>query len=113
MKIDWLVGCVLLHINPDRLFNARSCLYNNIKYIWLVKEAIAQSTGAVEYTDCTFAEGEDPPPNECPRYDTKQSDGEAPVMLELWRMESTLLLPSLPGSLWPRVIVPDRVLSMG
>ena len=23
-------------------------------------------------------------PNECPRYDTKQSDGEVPVMLELW-----------------------------
>ena len=24
------------------------------------------------------------PPNECPGYDTKQSDGEVPVMLELW-----------------------------
>ena len=24
-----------------------------------------------------------PPPNECPGYDTKQSDGEVPVMLEL------------------------------
>ena len=23
--------------------------------------------------------------NECPRYDTKLSDGEVPVMLELWR----------------------------
>ena len=29
---------------------------------------------------------------ECPRYDTKSSDGEAPVMLELWGMWST---PSL------------------
>ena len=29
------------------------------------------------------------PPNECPRYDTKQSDGKVPVMLELWEMRST------------------------
>ena len=28
------------------------------------------------------AEGQDSP-NECPSYDTKQSDGEVPVMLEL------------------------------
>ena len=27
-------------------------------------------------------------PNECPVYDTEQSDGEASVMLELWRMPS-------------------------
>ena len=33
-------------------------------------------------------------------------------MLELWRMRSTPLLPSLPGSLWPGVVAPDRVLSM-
>ena len=32
-------------------------------------------------------------------------------MLELWGMRSTPLLPSLPGSLWPGVITPDRVLS--
>ena len=25
-------------------------------------------------------------PNECPVYDTKQSDGEVPVMQELWGM---------------------------
>ena len=37
--------------------------------------------------------------NKCPRYDTKQSDGEVLVMLKLWRMQSTSLLPSLPGSL--------------
>ena len=45
-------------------------------------------------------------------YDTKQSDGEVPVMLELWGMQSTPSLPSLPGPLWPRVVAPDRVLSM-
>ena len=43
----------------------------------------AKSAGAVEYTDCTFAVGVRPPPNEYPRYDTKQSDGEVPVILEI------------------------------
>ena len=43
-------------------------------------QVIAQSAGAVEYTDCTSAEGYDPP-NECPGYDTKQSDGEVPTVL--------------------------------
>ena len=34
-------------------------------------------------------------------------------MLELWGMQSTLSLPSLPGPLWSGVVAPDRVLSMG
>ena len=67
--------------------------------------------GAVEYTDCISAEGT--PTNSCPGYDTKQSDGEVPVMLELWGMQSTLSLPLLQGPLWPRVLALDRVLSMG
>ena len=53
------------------------------------------------------------PPNEFPGYDTKQSDGEIPAVLELWGMRSTPSLPSLPGPLWPGVVVPDRSLSMG
>ena len=44
---------------------------------------------------------------------SKQYDGEAPVMLELWEMWCTPLLTSLPGPLWPRVVAPDRVISMG
>ena len=48
----------------------------------------------------------------CPGYDTKQSDAEVPIMLELWGMQSTPLLPSLPGPLWPRVVILDIVLSM-
>ena len=72
----------------------------------------AQSIGAVKYTDCFSAEGLDPP-NEYPGYYTKQSDGEAPVMLEFWGMRSTFSLPSLPGQLWPGVEAPNRVLSMG
>ena len=65
----------------------------------------------VEYTDCISSEGQDAY-DECPGYDTKQSDGEAPVMLELRGMCSNLSLPLLPGSLWPGVVAPDRVLSM-
>ena len=53
------------------------------------------------------------PTNECPRYDTKQSDGEVPVMLGLWGMWSTPSLLLLPGRLWPGVVAPDRALSMG
>ena len=34
-------------------------------------------------------------------------------MLELWVMQSIPSLPSLSGPLWPGVIAPDRVLSMG
>ena len=34
-------------------------------------------------------------PNECPVYDTKQSDGEASVIQELWWMWNTPSSPSL------------------
>ena len=53
------------------------------------------------------------PPQECPGYDTKQSDGEVPIMLEFWGMQSTPSLPLLPGPLWPGIVAPDRALSMG
>ena len=52
-------------------------------------------------------------PNDFPEYDTKQSDGEVPIMLELWEMRSTTLLPSLLGPFSPSVVAPDRALSMG
>ena len=44
---------------------------------------IAQLGGAIEYTDCTSVGGKTSPPNECPRYDTKQSDGEVPVIYKI------------------------------
>ena len=43
----------------------------------------------------------------------KKSDGEVPVMLELWGMRSTSLLTSLPDPLSSAVVALDRVLSMG
>ena len=53
-----------------------------------------------------------PPPHKCPGYDTKQSDGEVLVILDLWGMWSVPSLPSLPGPLWPWVVVSNRVQSM-
>ena len=54
-----------------------------------------------------------PPTNECPGYDTKQSDGEAPVRQELLGMWSTPSLPLLSDPLWPGVVAPNKVLSLG
>ncbi len=54
-----------------------------------------------------------PPNNDRSGYDTKQSDGKVPVMLELWGRLSTPSLPLLPGPLWPGMVAPDRALSMG
>ena len=51
--------------------------------------------------------GEVRPLNKCPNYDTKQSDGEVPVMFELWGMRSILSLLSLPVPLLPGVVAPD------
>ena len=59
---------------------------HNRKYvmsIFQINMCIAQSVKAVKYTDCFTADGKTPP-NECPGYETKQSDGEVPVMLAFW-----------------------------
>ena len=74
------------------------------------KPSYSPSAGTVEYIDSISAERLYPLPNECPTYNTKQSDGEAPVTLEMWTTPS---LPSLPGPLWPGVVAPDMVLSIG
>ena len=34
-------------------------------------------------------------------------------MLELWGVQSTSSLPSLLGPLWPGMVAPDKILSMG
>ena len=51
--------------------------------------------------------------NECPGYDTKQSDGEVLVILQLCGIRSTPSLPSLAGSLRHGVVESDAVQSMG
>ena len=46
-------------------------------------------------------------------YNIKKSDGEAPVMLDLWGMRSIPSFPLLSGPLWPGVVAHNRVLSLG
>ena len=75
----------------------------------LIVRSVALSVGTVEKTHNLSADH----PKECPGYMTQKSDGRVPVMLELWGMQSTPLLPSLLGPLWPRMVVPNRVLSSG
>ena len=43
----------------------------------------------------------------------EQFEGESPVMLELWGMQSTPLLPLLQDPFRPAVVAPDKVLSLG
>ena len=76
------------------------------------KKHLAQSAGAVEYTDCTSAEGLYLS-YQYLGYDTKQSKGRVTIMLELWGMLSTPSLPLLPGPLCPAVVAPHKVLPMG
>ena len=55
-------------------------------------------TQALEYTDCISVKGYDSLDG-CPGYDTKQSNGVAPVMLGLWGIRITPSLPWLPDPL--------------
>ena len=80
--------------------------------MYIVIHRFAQLAGAVEYTDCISAERKDSQ-NEFLGYDTKQSDGEDLVMLELWGMQSIPSLLSAPGPLWSAVVSTERVPSMG
>ena len=52
-------------------------------------------------------------PSKCLGYDTKQSDGEGSVMLELWGLRSTPSLTWFPGLLWSVVERSEKILSMG
>ena len=53
-----------------------------------------------------------PPPRSVLDITLKPSNGQAPAV-EIWRMGSSPSLLLFPGSHWPRVVTPDRVLSMG
>ena len=67
---------------------------------------------AAEYTDSFSEEGLDSS-NECPGYETQQSDDEDQVMLELWGIRSTPSCPSLQDPLKPVAVAPKRALYMG
>ena len=96
-----------------RVFVRTCTLVSMYIHVFNYNRLFAQSDGAVKYNDCTSTKGKDTLPNECPGYDTKQSDGKVPVMLELWGMRSTLSLPLLPGLLWPGMVATDRAIYRG
>ena len=79
-------------MNPNLLLRSRLRLYNT--------------------PNASLQRGKTPPHNECPGYDIKQSDGEVPVMLEVWGIWGTPSLQLLPGPLWPGMVAPDWALSM-
>ena len=114
-----MISCASLVFNIFYCQPLRSMVAQNIYIIDIIStysphshRNFAQLARAVEYTDSFSTEGYDSH-NECPGYDTKQSDGKVQVILELWGMLSPLSLPSLPGPIWPGVVAPDRVLSTG
>ena len=85
---------------------------NKMCTIWLNKQNNLPIRLGLENTLTASLQRGKTLPNECPRYNSKQSDGEVPIMLEIWEMWSTPSLLLLPGPLWPGVVATDRVLSM-
>ena len=73
-------------------------------YLTAYKLIILPSRLRLKNTPTASLQRDKTTPNECPVYDTKKSDGEVPAKLELWGMQSTPSLLSLPGPLWPRVV---------
>ena len=80
---------------------------------WILVISKNSFWGLYNTPTATLQRGKTPTPNECPVYDTKQSDGEVLVMLGIWGIRSTSSLPLLPAPLWPGMVAPDRALSMG
>ena len=64
-------------------------------------------------TPTSFLQRSQSVPSECPGYNTKQSNGDVSVMLELWGMQSTPLSPSLQCLFWLSIVAPDKAVSMG
>ena len=59
----------------------------------------------------SLQKGKTLPDDECPGYDIKASDGEAPA-LEIWEIRYTPSLPLLLGPFLTRVKAPERILSV-
>ena len=77
------------------------CMY---VYIYIEERIFWRSRLGLQNTQTAYLQKGKILPNEWPRYDTKRSDGEAPV---------NPFLPSLLCLLWPGVAAPDMFLSMG
>ena len=86
---------------------------NNLKRVDMPLNKETKPTSRLKLYDTPTASLQLRKINQCPGYNTKQSDSEVTAMLEIWGMQSTPLMLSLPGQLWPEFEAPDGVLSMG
>ena len=93
------------------IFNINHLFLNGSKYCYVSVTILAQSAGAVEYTE--VQRGKTPTQMSLLEYDTKQSDGEVSVMLELWGIRSIPSLPLLPDPLGPAMVASNRAIYMG
>ena len=103
--LAWYEWTLVQDLNSGHLFNFPG---NDDSYANAPLQRLAQSAGegAAKYTDYISENS----CYDCPGYNTKQSDSEAPVILELWSIPS---LPPLRGPLEPGELAPHWVLSMG
>ena len=97
-----------LLVNTFRLWKHMSLLSSRVHCI-VFRIFLAQSAGLKNRPTASL-QRDNNNPYEYPGYDIKQSDGETPIMQELWGLQKTPSLPSLPGPLWPIEIAPDRFL---
>ena len=101
------------HLKKAERYIGWNAVIMKIKMRSAVQLVLPCSLGLKNTPTASLQRVKTPPPNKCPGYDTKRSDGEALVMLELCRMWITSSLPLLPGPLWPEVVAPNRALSIG
>ena len=99
--------------SPTLITHTHTHTHTHICCWWLFDQWIQALQHWWNITAASLQKGKTIHPNECSGYDTKQSDDEAPVMLELWGMRGTPSLPLLPDPFWPGEVASDRVLSMG
>ena len=96
-RSSWL-GCVWFQSTTKQKFCG---WYKQINSVHESK-ILSLSDGVVEYS--TSLQRGKIPRNECPAYDTKKSDGEVPVILELWEYPFIAIAPrstvTLSGSTW-------------
>ena len=106
----------LLYRTPCQLFKEKNCLalltnqspaYKNSSLIDRVQNMLP-----VSYCRLYSKKKKKKKKKKWSGFDNKNASGEVSI-LDLLREWNTLSLPLLPGSLWPRMIIAIRVLSMG
>ena len=97
-----------------KLIVCPSYIYIYIYISLTTKFTVAQSAAAEGYTVCISTEGARlPHPCNCFGYDAKQNWWWGSINTGAMGNTDNLLLPSLPGPLWSRMVASDRALSMG